>query len=153
MRAPTLPASVAPGADAGCSGSHPSRDSSSLPADSKPEFERMMLSVGRAVEFLASQVVTAFGNHVLAKRDSLLHDPQSMVPVEALSRLRHAPLPSSSAAIFPTPLLDEALSKSRASVNDALVKKSLVSALEALASSWGGLVDRVRSSGRLPAPV
>ena len=29
----------------------------------------------------------------------------------------------------------------------------LVSALEALASSWGGLVDRVRSSGRLPAPV
>ena len=29
----------------------------------------------------------------------------------------------------------------------------LVSALEALASSWGGLLDRVRSSGRLPAPV
>ena len=98
---------------------------SSLPADSKPEFERKMLSVGRAVEFLASQVVTALGNHVLAKRDSLLRDPQSMVPVEALSRLRHAPLPSDSAAIFPTPLLDEALSKSRASANDALVKKSL----------------------------
>ena len=98
---------------------------SRLPTDSKPEFERMMLSVGRAVEFLASQVVTALGNHVLAKRDSLLCDPQSMVPVEALSRLRHAPLPSSSAAIFPTPLLDEALSKSRASANDALVKKSL----------------------------
>ena len=98
---------------------------SRLPADSKQEFERMMLSVGRAVEFLASQVVTALGNHVLAKRDSLLRDPQSMVPVEALSRLRHAPLPSSSAADFPTPLLDEALSKSRASANDALVKKSL----------------------------
>ena len=29
----------------------------------------------------------------------------------------------------------------------------LVSALEALASSWGGLMDRVRPSGRLPAPV
>ena len=69
--------------------------------------------------------MTALGNHVLAKRDSLLRDPQSMVPVEALSRLRHAPLPSSSAAILPTPLLDEALSKSRASANDALVKKSL----------------------------
>ena len=96
-----------------------------LPADAKPEFERMMLSVGRAVEFLASQVVTALGNHVLAKRDSLLRDPQSMVPVEALSRLRHAPLPSASAAIFPTPLLNDALSKSRASANDALVKKSL----------------------------
>ena len=74
----------------------------------------MMLSVGRAVEFLASQVVTTLGNHVLAKRDSLLHDPQSTVPVEALSRLRHASLLSSSAAIFPTPLLDDALSKSRA---------------------------------------
>ena len=98
---------------------------SHLPADSKPEFERTMLSVGRAVEFLASQVVTALGNHVLAKRDSLLCDPQSTVPVEALSRLRHASLPSSSAAIFPTPLLDDALSKSRASANDALVKKSL----------------------------
>ena len=98
---------------------------SRLPADSKPEFERMMLSIGRAVEFLASQVVTALGNHVLAKRDSLLRDPQSTVPVEALSRLRHASLPSSSAAIFPTPLLDDALSKSRASANDALVKKSL----------------------------
>ena len=96
-----------------------------LPADAKPEFERMMLSVGRAVEFLASQVVTALGNHVLAKRDSLLRDPQSMVPVEALSRLRHAPLPSVSAAIFPTPLLNDALSKSRAFANDALVKKSL----------------------------
>ena len=92
---------------------------------SKPEFERMMLSVGRAVEFLATQVVTTLGNHVLAKRDSLLRDPKSMVPVEVLSRLQHAPLPSSSAAIFPTPLLDEALSKSRASANDVLVKKSL----------------------------
>ena len=29
----------------------------------------------------------------------------------------------------------------------------LVSALEALASSWGGLLDRIRPSGRLPAPV
>ena len=29
----------------------------------------------------------------------------------------------------------------------------LVNALEALASSWGRLMDRVRSSGRLPAPV
>ena len=96
-----------------------------LPADSKPEYERMMLSVGRAVEFLASQVMTALGNQVLAKRDSLLRDPQSMVPVEALSRLRHAPLPSVSAAIFPTPLLNDALSKSRASANDVLVKKSL----------------------------
>ena len=44
-----------------------------------------MLSVGRAVEFLASQVVTALGNHVLAKQDSLLCDPQSMAPVEAFS--------------------------------------------------------------------
>ena len=96
-----------------------------LPADSKTEYERMMLSVGRVVEFLASQVMTALGNQVLAKRDSLLRDPQSMVPVEALSRLRHAPLPSVSAAIFPTPLLNDALSKSRASANDALVKKSL----------------------------
>ena len=47
------------------------------------------------------------------------------MPVEAFSRLRHASLPSSSAAIFPTPLLDDALSKSRASAKDALVKKSL----------------------------
>ena len=99
--------------------------SSRLHADSKPEFERMMLSVGRAVEFLASQVVTALGNHVLAKRNSLLRDPQSTVPVEALSRLRHASLPSSSPVIFPTPLLDDVLSKSRASANDELVKKSL----------------------------
>ena len=85
----------------------------------------MMLSVGRAVEFLASQVVTALGNHVLAKQDSLLRDPQSTAPVEALSRLRDTSLPASSAAIFPTPLLDDALSKSRASANDSLVKKSL----------------------------
>ena len=98
---------------------------SRLPADSKLEFERMMLSVGRVVEFLASQVVTALGNHVLAKRDSFLRDPQSTVPVEALSRLRHTSLPSSSAAIFPTPLLDDALSKSCASANDELLKKSL----------------------------
>ena len=84
-----------------------------------------MLSVARANESLSAQVVTALGNHVLAKRDSLLRDPQSTVPAEALSRLRHAPLPLSSAAIFPPPLLDDALTKSRASASDTLVCKTL----------------------------
>ena len=137
---------------------------SRLPADSNPEFERMMLSVGRAVEFLASQVVTALGNHVLAKRDSLLRDPQSTVPVEALSRLRHASLPSSSAAIFPVPLLDDALSKSRASANDLLVKKSLhprgflkrhsltgqISSTRFLSGSWWRVTSHPSLSRKLP---
>ena len=85
----------------------------------------MMLSIGRAIEFLSSQSVTALGNLVLARRDFLLQDAQSTVPVEALSRLRHAPLPSSSSAIFPSNLLDDALAKSRASASDQLVRKTL----------------------------
>ena len=63
-------------------------------------------------------------NLVLLRRDSLLSDVCSTVPTEELSRLCHAPLPPSSALFSPT-LLDTALSKTRASSNDAYVHKAL----------------------------
>ena len=50
--------------------------------------------------------------------------PQGWMPAEELSRLRHAPLPPSS-ALFPPTLLDTALSKTHAASNDALVHKAL----------------------------
>ena len=83
-----------------------------------------MLSGSRALEFLGNQGVTALGNLVLSLRDSLLLDAQSTLPAEEVSRLRYADLPSSS-GIFPTPLLDSALTKIRAASNDALVQQTL----------------------------
>ena len=58
-------------------------------------FERLMLSSSRALEFLGCQGVTALGNLVVSLRDSLLLDVRSTVPAEEVARLRYAALPSS----------------------------------------------------------
>ena len=83
-----------------------------------------MVSGARSLEFLGSQTTPVLANVVLLRRDSLLSDVRSTVPAEELSRLRHAPLPPSS-ALFPPTLLDTALNKTRAASNDALVHKTL----------------------------
>ena len=51
-------------------------------------------------------------------------DGRSTVPAEEVARLRYADLPSSP-GIFPSPLLDSALSKMRVGSNDALVQRTL----------------------------
>ena len=88
------------------------------------DFERLILSGSRALEFLASQGCTALGNFVLSRRDSLLADVRSTVPAEEVARLRYSPLPET-VSIFPPPLLDSALIKMRAAANDALVQRTL----------------------------
>ena len=95
-----------------------------LPDEVRGNFERLMLSGSRALEFLGSQGVTALGNLVLSHRDSLLLDARSTVPAEEVARLRFADLPSSP-GIFPTPLLDSALTKMGGASNDALVQRAL----------------------------
>ena len=95
-----------------------------LPEEACSNFQRMMVSGARCLEFLGGQTAPALANLVLLRRDALLSDVRSMVPAEELSRLRHAPLPLSS-ALFPPTLLDTALSKTRAASNDALVHKAL----------------------------
>ena len=72
-----------------------------------------MLSGSRALEFLGDQDVTALGNLVLSRRDSLLLDVRSTVPAEEVAHLHYADLPSST-GLFPSPLLDCALIKMRA---------------------------------------
>ena len=71
-----------------------------LPAEVRADFERLMLSGSRALEFLASQGCTALGNLVLSRRDSLLADVRSTVPAEEVAHLRYFPLPET-AFIFP----------------------------------------------------
>ena len=90
----------------------------------RADFERLMMSGSRALEFLASQGCTALGNLVLSRRDALLADVRGTVPVEEVARLRYSPLPLS-AAIFPHTLLDSALLKMRAAASDALVQRTL----------------------------
>ena len=51
-------------------------------------------------------------------------DARSKVPAEEVARLRYAELPSSS-GIFPSTLLDSALTKMRPTSNDALVQRTL----------------------------
>ena len=82
-----------------------------------------MLSGSRALEFLGGQGVTALGNLVLCRRDSLLLDVQSTVPAEEVTRLRCADLPLSS-GLFPSPLLDSALTEMHAALNDTLVQRT-----------------------------
>ena len=95
-----------------------------LPGEVRADFERLMLSGSRALEFLASQGCTALGNLVLARRDSLLADVRSTVPAEEVARLRYSPLPET-VSLFPNALLDSALIKMRAAANDALVQRTL----------------------------
>ena len=95
-----------------------------LPLESRADFERLMMSGSRALEFLASQGCTALGNLVLSRRDALLADVRGTVPVEEVARLRYSPLPLS-ASIFPHTLLDSALLKMRAAASDALVQRTL----------------------------
>ena len=64
-----------------------------LPDEVRADFERLMLSGSRALEFLASQGCTALGNLVLSRRDALLADVCSTVPAEEVARLRYSPLP------------------------------------------------------------
>ena len=59
----------------------------------RADFERLMLSGSRALEFLAIQGCTALGNLVLSRRDSLLANVRSTVPAEEVARLRYSPLP------------------------------------------------------------
>ena len=95
-----------------------------LPIEVRADFERLMISGLRALEFLASQGCTILGNLVLARRDALLADVRGTVPAEEVARLRYSPLPQS-AAIFPHALLDSALLKMRAAASDALVQRTL----------------------------
>ena len=95
-----------------------------LPDEVRAHFERLILSRSRALEFLASQGCTVLGNLVLSRRDSLLSDVRSTVPAKEVARLRYSPLPET-VALFPSPLLDSALTKMRAAANDALVQRTL----------------------------
>ena len=83
-----------------------------------------MLSGLRALKFLGNQGVTALGNLVLSRRDSLPLDVRCTVPAEEVACLCYADLPSSS-GLFPSPLLASALNKMRAASNDALVQLML----------------------------
>ena len=95
-----------------------------LPIEVRADFERLILSGSRALEFLASQGTTALGNLVLSRLDSLLADVHSTVPAKEVARLRYSPLPET-VSIFPSPLLDSTLTKMCAAVNDALVQRTL----------------------------
>ena len=95
-----------------------------LPDEVRADFDRLILSGSRSLEFLASQGCTALGNLVLSRRDSLLADVHSTVPAEEVACLRYSPLPEI-VALFPSPLLDSALTKMRVAANDALVQRTL----------------------------
>ena len=95
-----------------------------LPIEVRADFERLMISGSRALEFLASQGCTTLGNLVLARRNALLANVRGTVPAEEIARLRYSPLPQT-ASIFPHVLLDSALLKMRAAASDALVQRTL----------------------------
>ena len=95
-----------------------------LPDEVRADFEQLILSGSRALEFLASQGCTALGNLLLSRRDSLLADIRSTVPAEEVASLRYSPLPET-VALFLSPLLDSALTKIRAAANDAFVQRTL----------------------------
>ena len=129
-----------------------------LPDEVRADFERLILSGSRALEFLASQGSTALGNLVLSRRDSLLADVRSTVPAEEVARLRYSPLPET-VSILTSPLLDSALTRMRAAANDALVQRTLhppriprkpVAAGGSAGSSASGSAQ-VSSSGVRPA--
>ena len=95
-----------------------------IPDEVCGNFEWLILSGSRALEFLDNQGVTALGNLVLSHRDFLLLNALSTVPAEEVALLRYADLPSSP-GIFPSSLLDSALTKICTASNNALVQRTL----------------------------
>ena len=95
-----------------------------LPVEVCGNFERLMLCGSRALESLGAQGITALGNLVLSHQDSLLVDAQSTALAEEVACLRYADLPWSH-RIFLSPLLDSALTKMRAVLNNVLVQRTL----------------------------
>ena len=133
-----------------------------LPIEVRADFELLMISESRALEFLASQGCSTLGNLVLARRDALLADVRSTVPAEEVARLRYSPLPQS-AAIFSSSSRGSGRSGGK---GKGAGKKSVwrgssphegwglpVTALEAVAGDWSRDLGGDRSSGRLPRPV
>ena len=57
-----------------------------LPIEVRADFERLMISGSRALEFLASQGCMTLGNLVLARRDAMLADVRGTVPAEEVAR-------------------------------------------------------------------
>ena len=78
----------------------------------------------RAVDPLWVESPGVLGNLVLSRRDSLLADVHSMVPAEEVACLCYSLLPKT-VSIFPSALLDSALTKMCAAANDALVQRTL----------------------------
>ena len=52
----------------------------SLPKEARVDFQRLVVSVSKALEFLVSQTVSALSNFTLLRRDSLPADVRSTVP-------------------------------------------------------------------------
>ena len=124
-----------------------------IPDEVCADFERLILSGSRALEFLASQGCMALGNLVLSRRDSRLAEVWSMVPVEEVALLRYSALPET-VSIFPSPLLDSALTKMRAAANDALVQRTLhPPMIPRNLRLLEGLLDRRRLVRRRRAPL
>ena len=121
-----------------------------LPIEVRADFERLILSGSRALEFLASQGITALGNLVLSRRDSLPADVRCTVPAEEVARLRYSPLPEM-VAFFPLALLDSALNKMRAAANDALVQRTLHPPRIPQKPAAGGRAARSSSTGTAQA--
>ena len=84
----------------------------SLPEETRGDFQWLVVSGSKVLEFLGSQT-SALSNLTLLRRDSLLADVRLSVPPEELSRLHHAPLPTSS-ALFPPGHLDTTTASEKA---------------------------------------
>ena len=123
-----------------------------MPVEVRADFERLILSGSRALEFLASQGCTALGNLVLSRRDSLLVDVRSTIPAEEVARLRYSPLPET-VSVSPAGLSIEQM---RAAANDALVQRTLqpprIPRKPAAAGSSSAGSMQASSAGARPAP-
>ena len=95
-----------------------------LPVEVRADFELLMLSGSRALEFLASQGSTTLGNLVLSRRDSLLADVRSTIPVEEVARLRYSPLPETVSYLSVSPA-GFSIGQDAGGCDDALVQRTL----------------------------
>ena len=93
-----------------------------LPVEVCADFKQLILFGSRTLEFLVSQGISALGNLVLCRRDSLFVNVCSTVPVEEVARYAILLFPRRSLSLS---VSLAALSKMRAAANDALVQHIL----------------------------
>ena len=93
-------------------------------AGDRPKFERLLVSGGRALSFLTSQITNLWANLVLRRRDTVRRSFSKQVSAESSLGLRNSSL-LASPSLFSESDIQTALERKRSASQDALIQRAV----------------------------